>query len=166
MTVYVRDVWKLPAVLVTDPCLRPFTGELHEADKVALAIRAAKPDVVYVMLASETAPHTAVSTGTRNTRLALGELRAVAAVEPRPTPFVSIAVWALGLTGAYTTGFFARMFVNVATALFWSKPLADFKDQLVEVEEAKDGGLIRPILILPLILNDGEKTNTYRSGEA
>ena len=46
--------------MVSHPHLRAFTGELHEADKVALAMRAAKPDVVYVMLASETAPHTAV----------------------------------------------------------------------------------------------------------
>lgn len=34
------------------------------------------------MLASETAPPTAVSTGTQNALLALGELRAVAAIEP------------------------------------------------------------------------------------
>jgi hypothetical protein len=72
----------------------------------------------------------------------------------------------LGPTGAYITGFFARMFVSVAKALFWSKPLTDFEKQLAEVEEAKDNGLIRPTLILPPILNDGEKTNTYRSGKA
>jgi dTDP-4-dehydrorhamnose reductase len=64
VTIYVRNVSKLPAVVVSHPHLRAFTGDLHEADKVALAIRAAKPDVVYVMLASETAPYTAVSTGT------------------------------------------------------------------------------------------------------
>lgn len=166
VTIYVRNVSKLPAVVVAHPHLRAFTGELHEADKVALAIRAAKPDVVYVMLASETAPHTAVSTGTHNALLALGELRAVAAVEPRPTSFISIATWGLGPTGAYITGFFARMFVSVATTLFWSKPLTDFRKQLAEVEEAKEKGLIRPTLILPPILNDGEKTSTYRSGEA
>ena len=37
---------------------------------------------------------------------------------------------------------------------------------MAEVEEAKDQGLIRPTFILPPILNDGEKTNTDRSGEA
>lgn len=75
MTIYVRNVSKLPTVVVSHPHLRVFTGELHEADKVALALRAAKPDVVYVMLASETAPHTAVSTGTHNALLALEKLR-------------------------------------------------------------------------------------------
>jgi len=160
VTIYVRNVSKLPTVVVLHPHLRAFTGELHEADKVALAIRAAKPDVVYVMLASETVPHTAVSTGTHSALLALGELRAVAATGRGATPFISVAAWGLGPTGAYITGFFARMFVSVATALFWSKPLNDFVKQLAEVEEAKDKGLIRPML------NDGEKTNTYRSGEA
>ncbi|AEG94060.1 hypothetical protein Rta_29570 [Ramlibacter tataouinensis TTB310] len=64
------------------------------------------------------------------------------------------------------TNFFARMFVSVATVLFWSKPLADFEKQLAEVGDAKDKGLIRPTLILPALLNDGRKTNTYWSGEA
>jgi hypothetical protein len=50
--------------------------------------------------------------------------------------------------------------------LFWSKPLADFEKQLAEIEEARNEGLIRPILILPPLLNNGEKTDTYLSGEA
>lgn len=50
--------------------------------------------------------------------------------------------------------------------MFWSKPRADFEKQLAEIVEAKDKGLIRPTLILPPILNNGKKTNTYRSGEA
>jgi hypothetical protein len=91
VTIYVRNVSKLPTVLVSHPHLRAFTGELHEADKLTLAIRAAKPSVVYIMLASETAPHTAVSTGTHSALLALGELRAVAAVRPGATLFISIA---------------------------------------------------------------------------
>ena len=49
------------------------------------------------------------------------------------------------------------MFVDVAKALLWSKPLNDFKKQLGEVEEAMGVGLIRPTLILPAILNNGEK---------
>jgi len=166
VTIYVRNVSKLPTVVVSHPHLRVFTGELHEAEKVMLAIAAAKPHVVYIMLASETAPHTAVSTGTHSALLALGALRAGASVEPGTTPFISIAAWGLGPTRVHITGFFARMFVSVATALFWTKPLTDFEKQLAEVEEAKDKGLIRPTLILPPILNDCEKTNTYRSGEA
>src|ERR1700675_5023267 len=64
VTIYVRNVSKLPTVVVSHPHLRAFTGELHEADKVALAIRAAKPDDGNGMRTSETAPHTAVSTAT------------------------------------------------------------------------------------------------------
>jgi hypothetical protein len=41
VTIYVRNVSKLPTVVVSHPHLRAFTGELHEADKVVLAIRAA-----------------------------------------------------------------------------------------------------------------------------
>jgi hypothetical protein len=68
--------------------------------------------------------------------------------------------------GVYFTGFFARMFVDVAKVLLWSKPLADFQKQLAEVEEAKGRGLIRPTLVLPPTLNNSEKTNTYLAGEA
>ena len=102
------------------------------------------------MPVSETAPHTAVSTDTHRTLLALAKLTAVAAVEPEAIPFVSIAVWGPGPTGAYSTGFFARVFVDVATALFRPRLPTEFW----------------PILILPPILDDGEKTDAYRSGEA
>jgi hypothetical protein len=96
----------------------------------------------------------------------LGELSAAGTGEPGATPLISIAAWGFGPTGEYITGFFARIFVSVATALFWSKPRADFEKQLAEVEEAKHKGLIRPTLILPPILSDGRKTNTYLSGDA
>jgi hypothetical protein len=58
------------------------------------------------------------------------------------------------------------MFVHFAKVLLWSKSLNDFKKQLAEVEEAKGMELIRPTLILPPMLNNGEKTNSYLSGEA
>ena len=166
VTIFVRNVSKLPVALASHPRLRTFTGELHEADKMAQAMGEANPDVVYAMLASEAAPHTAVSTGTHSALLALRELKVVAAIEPRTTPFISIAAWGLGPTEVYITGFFARMFVGVAKTLFWSKPHADFEKQLAEIEEARNEGLIRPILILPPLLNNREKTDTYLSGEA
>jgi hypothetical protein len=166
VTIFVRNVLKLPVAPASHPHLRTFTGELHEADKMAQAMGEANPDVVYAMLASEAAPYTAVSTGTHSALLALRELKAVAAIEPRITPFISIAAWGLGPTEVYITGFFARMFVGVAKTLFWSRPLADFDKQLVEIEEAKNEGLIRPTLILPPLLNNGEKTDIYLSGEA
>jgi nucleoside-diphosphate-sugar epimerase len=71
VTIYVRSTSKLPADVASHPQLHAFTGELHEADKVAQAMREAKPDVVFVMLASEPAPHTAVSAGTYSALLAL-----------------------------------------------------------------------------------------------
>ena len=160
MTIFVRNVSKLPVALASHPRLRTFTGELHEADKMARAMGEANPNVVFAMPASETAPYTAVSTGTHSV------LQAVAAVKPNPMPFISIAAWGLGPTGDYITGFFARAFVSIATTLFWSKPFADFEKQLAEIEEARNEGLIRPILILPPILNNKEKTDTYLSGEA
>ena len=161
VTVFVRNVSKLPVALASHPRLRTFTGELHEADKMTRAISEANPDVVFAMLASETAPYIAVSTGTHSA------LQAIAAVKPKrnPMPFISIAAWGLGPTRDYI-GFFARTFVGVATTLFWSKPLADFQKQLTEIEQAKNEGLLRPILILPPILNNGKKTDTYLSGEA
>jgi len=160
VTIFVRNVSKLPVALASHPRLRIYTGELHEADKMARAMGEANPDVVFVMLASETAPYTAVSTGTHSA------LQAIAAVKPNLMPFISIAAWGLGPTGDYITGFFARTFVGIATTLFWSKPLADFQKQLAEIEEARNEGLIRPILILPPMLNNREKTDTYLSGEA
>jgi hypothetical protein len=158
VTIFVRNVSKLPVALASHSRLRTFTGELHEADKMARAMAEANPDVVFVMLASETAPYTAVSTGTHSA------LQAIAAVKANPMPFISIAAWGLGPTGDYVTGF-ARTFVNIASTLFWSKPLADFKKQLAEIEEAGNEGLIRPVLILPPLLNNKEKTDTYLSGE-
>jgi hypothetical protein len=166
VTIFVRSASKLPATVASHPRLRAFTGELQEADKVAQAMREAKPDVMYAMLASEAAPHTAVSTGTHSALLALREVKAAAAAAPKAMPFISIAAWGLGPTERYITGLFARMFVGLAKALFWSKPLADFKKQLAEVEEATGKGLIRPTLILPPMLNNREKTNTYLSGES
>jgi hypothetical protein len=58
------------------------------------------------------------------------------------------------------------LFVAVAKALLWSKPLADFQKQLAEVAEAKGWGFIRPTLVLPPMLNNSEKTDTYLAGEA
>ena len=56
---------------------------------MARAMGEANPDVVFAMLASETAPYTAVSTGTHSA------LQAIAAVKPNPMPFISIAAWGL-----------------------------------------------------------------------
>src|SRR5260370_26169940 len=154
VTIFVRDVSKLAVALASQPRLRTFTGELHEADKMARAMGEATPDVVFVMLASETAPYTAVSTGTHSA------LHAIAAVKPNPMPFISIAAWGLGPTGDYITGFFTRTLVGIAKTLFWSKPHADFEKQFAEIEEPRNERLIRPILILPPLLNNRNKTHT------
>ncbi len=160
VTVFVRNVSKLPVALDSHPRLRTITGELHDADKMAQAMSEANPDVVFSMLASESAPYTAVSTGTHSA------LQAIAALKRKPMPFISIAAWGLGPTGVYITSFLARAFIGIAQRLFWSKPFADFEKQLAEIEEAKNQGLIRPILILPPMLNNSEKAVSYLSGEA
>jgi hypothetical protein len=165
VTIFVRSTSKLPETVASHPRLRVFTGELHEAEKLARAVSEAKPDVVFVMLASDPAPHTAVSAGTHSLLLALRGAKSAASA-PKAVPLISIAGWGLGPTERYVTGFFARAFVGVATTLFWSKPLADFKKQLAEVEEARDEGLIRPTLVLPPILTNGQKSDAYLSGES
>jgi hypothetical protein len=166
VTIFVRNVSKLPTHIASHQNLRVFTGELQEVAKLTQAMKEATPDVIYTMLASEAAPYTAVSTGSHGALLALRGLTAAAALEPRATPFISIAAWGLGPTEDYITGPFALIFVDVMKAMFWSKPLADFRKQFEEVQVAMQNGLIRPILILPPMLNNREKTNTYLSGEA
>ena len=166
VTIYVRSVSKLPAAVASHPHLRTFTGALHDADKIALALRASAPDVVYIMLASERAPHTAVSMGTHNVLRALERLRDLSALRSGAMPLISIAAWGLGPTAAYVTSFSARMFVRVLTTLFWSKVSADFNKQLTEVKVGKGAGLVQPTLILPAILTNGGKRRDYRSAEA
>src|SRR6202050_2941291 len=50
VTIFVRNVSKLPVALASHPRLRTFTGELHEADKMAQAMGEANPHVVFAML--------------------------------------------------------------------------------------------------------------------
>ncbi len=61
VTIYVRSVSKLSAAVASHPHLRTFTGALHEAEKITLALREAAPDVVYIMLASERSRQTVAS---------------------------------------------------------------------------------------------------------
>ena len=166
VTIYFRSVSKLPAAVASHPRLRTFIGALHEAERLTLAVREAAPDVVYVMLASEKAPHTAVSMGTHHVLRALEQLRDFSALRSKAMPLISIAAWGLGPTAAYVTSFSARMFVRVLTTLFWSKARADFDKQLTDVKVAKDAGLVQPTHILPAILTNGRKRNDYQSAEA
>ena len=69
--------------VASHPHLRTFTGALHDADKITTALRESAPDVVYVMLASEKAPHTAVSLGTHNVLRALETLRGLVRAQIR-----------------------------------------------------------------------------------
>ena len=166
VTIYVRSVSKLPEAVASHPHLRTFTGALHEVEKITLAVREATPDVVYVMLASEKAPHTAVSMGTHHVLRALETLRDLSALRSGAVPLISIAAWGLGPTAAYVTSFSARVFVRVLTTLFWSKARADFDKQLTDVKTAKDAGLVQPTHILPAILTNGRKRKDYQSAEA
>lgn len=161
VTVFVRSPTKLPAAVASHPRLRTFTGALDEAAKVTQAMRETKPDVVYAMLASDPAPHTAVSTGTHSALLALRELGLGA-----PVPFISIAGWGLGPTMDHVKGAFGRLVVAAGKSFLWAKPFADFEKQLTEVETARVEGLIRPIIVMPPILTGGARTSDYLAGEA
>ena len=137
VTIYVRSVSKLPEAVASHPHLHTFTGALHEAEKITLAVQEAAPDVVYIMLASEKAPYTAVSMGTLHTLRALEALRDLSALRSGAMPLITIAAWGLGPTAAYVTSFSAQMFVRVLTTLFWSKARADFDKQLKGSERCR-----------------------------
>ncbi|APR81103.1 Flavin reductase [Minicystis rosea] len=160
VTAFVRNPSKLPDEVLTHGGLHAVHGELHDDDAVLRAVREVPPDVLVSMLASEAAPYTAVSTGTR------GLLRAVRALgAPRALPFLSIASWGLGPSQPYIEGLFARALVGLAKRTFWAKPHADFEKQLAEVARARDEGLIQPTILLPPMLASGPRTRTYLSGE-
>jgi hypothetical protein len=164
VTAFVRNASRLPAAVNAHPNLRVVTGELHEADKMLRAMKKITPDAVYIMLASEVAPYTAVSTGTESVLFALRELHATHPANQKTIPLISIAAWGLGPTAGYIKGLFSRWIVGVAKRSFWAKPFADFERQLADIEGAP--GIIIPIIILPPILNNREKSNSYLSGDA
>ena len=96
VTVYVRSASKLPASLQSHPRLHTYTGELDNTNAVAQALHSSQPHVIYAMLASDPAPHTAISTGTHSTLEALKRDENQEWIKHRPIPFISIAGWGLG----------------------------------------------------------------------
>lgn len=165
VTTYVRDATRLPAAISTHPNLAVFTGGPDETDLLAKAIESSCADAVFLMLASERRPYTAVSTGTLTTLQALRVAKSTGAAD-RPMPLISIGAWGLGPTKAYITRPATRAFVDIITRLFWSKPFADLEKQVLDLQAAKVEGLIEPILILPPILTNGKKMPDYHFGEA
>jgi len=85
---------------------------------MAQAIREAKPDVVYVMLASESAPFTATSTGTHSVLLALRGFEAVCAAAPS----ASMADLCLKLGERAATGEAVPQWVGITTDSHQSVP--------------------------------------------
>ncbi|WP_224028337.1 NAD(P)-dependent oxidoreductase [Paraburkholderia caribensis] len=160
VTAFVRDATRLPASVLSHSALQIVTGELSDVDTIARSLSSAGHDVLVCMLASESPPYTAVSTGTHSL------LRALEIVaEPRRIPFFSIASWGMGPSRAYIKGLLMRTVVSTARSTFWARPYADFELQFASVDLAERKGLIRPTILLPPILTQGPKSDDYVSGE-
>jgi hypothetical protein len=160
----VRDQARLPAGAASNPSMHVARGDLGDAGAIARSWTDGPPDIVVLMLSSERPPHKAVSTGTSSLLEALRGSTAVGA-GARPVPFISIASWGLGPTASYI-GCPGRTLVGIAKRTFWAGPFADFEAQLAMVDEATAREFIRPTIILPPILTNGPKSDTYLSGEA
>jgi putative NADH-flavin reductase len=160
VTAFVRTPARLPASIRSHRALRVDCGELSDVDAVASSLRSARHDVLVCMLASEKPPFTAVSTGTHSL------LRALEAIgEARTVPFFSIASWGMGPSQAHIAGLLFRTVVSIAKSTFWSKPYADFERQFMDIELAEKKALIRPTILIPPVLTQGPKTDTYVWGE-
>jgi hypothetical protein len=112
------------------------------------------------MLASENPPFAAVSTGTRSLLRALESLG-----ETQGVPFFSIASWGMGASQAHITGLLLKAVVSIAKSTFWAKPYADFERQFADIDLGEQRELIRPTILLPPMLTQGPKSDTYAYGE-
>lgn len=156
----VRDTSKIPTDIRTHPGLRIIVCELSDVEEFQRTLRIASPDVLVCMLGSETAPYTAVSTGTHSLLEALRALNVSYAL-----PLISVASWGMGESESYINGLFMSVIVKVARRSFWSKPYIDFERQLAEIHAAKQAGLIRPTILLPPVLTSGQLSDNYLFGE-
>jgi putative NADH-flavin reductase len=160
VTAFVRDPTRLPAEVLSHRALQIVSGELSDVDAIAHSLRPTRHDVFVCMLASESPPYTAVSTGTHSL------LRAVETIsDARGLPFFSIASWGMGPSQAYIEGLLMRTMVSVAKSTFWSRPYADFENQFERLDFAERQGLIRPTILLPPMLKQGPISDNYAYGE-
>lgn len=160
VTALVRDTARLPANIRSHRALEIVTGELSDVDAIVGSLRSAKPDALVCMLASESPPYRAVSTGTDSLLRAVKMTRAV-----RGIPFFSIASWGMGPSRAYIESLLMRSVIYIAKSTFWSRPYADFERQFESIDRAEREGLIRPTILLPPMLKQGPKSDTYVCGE-
>jgi hypothetical protein len=171
VTALMRTVGKLPPSLADHPNLTAVQAELADSDEIERAIFAAKPDVVYSMLASDPPPHTAVSTGAHSVFRALRTLhakqvQAAGDALVKPTPFVTIAGW--GLEGTPTENLPRRWYERGVMAIgrmLYKAPIADFKLMFQRCEAAKADGIVRPIVLMPPLLTNGPRTTTFQYGD-
>lgn len=159
VTAFVRNPTGFPAAIRTHQALTIHCGELSDVGAISTSLLSARHDILVSMLASEKPPFTAVSTGTRSL------LRAVESIgEVRTVPFFSIASWGMGPSQAHVSGFLMRTLVSIARSTFWSRPYADFERQFIDLEIAEGKGLVRPTILLPAMLTQGQKSDTYAWG--
>ena len=172
VTGFTRSMSKIPAELISHPNLTAVEVELDQADKIAAAIANAKPDVVYTMLASDPAPHTALSMGNRAAHSALRSMRETATrlgdatTAAKPTPFIAIGAWGLGPTGPLIKRWYERAVILTAVKTFYAPMARDAALMLSELDAAAADGLIQPILLMPPLLTRGKRTSTYEFGDA
>ena len=173
ITAFTRSASRIPTDLAGNANLTAVELELGQSDKIEEAMAKARPDVVYVMLASDPAPHTAISTGTRAALQALRSMRAAsplsgaaATASSKPTPFVVIMGWGVGPTRALLSRWYERAIISLATSTFYAPVVRDFELTNTQLQSPKADGLIQPIVLMPPILTSGALTTTYESGDA
>ena len=165
------SVHKIPSELRQHPNLSSVHVELEQSDAIRAAIHRAKPDVVCTMLASVTAPYTAITLGNRAALNALRSIREAAlkadqgASDLKPAPFIAITAWGLGPTRPLIHRWYERAFLFVAVAA--SKPIFhDLTTTATELAAADADGVIQAVQIMPPHLTEGARTDTYEWGDA
>lgn len=168
ITAFSRSANKVPVELAANPNLTTVEVELDQSDKITAAMAAARPDVVYVMLASDPSPHTAVSTGTRSALTALRSMREAAATttaSTKATPLIVITGWGMEPTRP-SLRWYERAFVSLAVNTFYAPVARDFTRTVALLEAATADGLIQSIQLMPPLLTNGALTATYEYGDA
>ena len=168
VTAFTRSAKKVPAELAMSPNLTTVEVELEQSDTIAAAVAKAKPDVVYVTLASDPSPHTALSTGSRAAHNALRLMRDTAtltAAPLKPTPFIIITGWGLEPTRPLLR-WYERAFVSFAASTFYAPVLRDAVLTAAELEAPTAAGVILPTQLMPPLLTNGALTTTYQYGDA
>ena len=172
ITAFTRSANRIPAELANHPNLTTVEVQLDQSAVITEAMAKAKPDVVYAMLASDPAPHTAVSTGTRAAHNALRSMREAAiqsgdSTQPqKATPLIVITAWGVGPTRPLLRRWYERTLVSLAVNTFYAPVMRDFDLMLAQLEAPTADGVIQPIQLMPPLLTNGPLTAKHEFGDA